>query len=213
MAKKKAQTRSNPLTSEDVPPSWIKAPVKREPVLKNATLDDYVWLGENGDIDTSSLKTELFGPEAALNQILGAIIDAYPREDRASREVRLADAVWALTGAPSSKRGPKERSSDDRLLSIIAREYFKDVYRLTPRKRKLATLIRLALRETGVDRELNRSDIAPEIRRLRDKFHLRKDKFLVEISEQSEVEAYKHSRLLATAMQTLNALGIKTKLP
>jgi hypothetical protein len=212
MAKRKVPTQPDIPTDENSPPPWVKPRTRGVSVLKNASIDDYFWFGEDGNLDATALKAKLFSPEAALRQILGAIIDAHPREDRASRDVRLADAIWALTGKSSSKRGPKEASSDEQLLSIVAREYFRDVYRLTPKKRSLAALVRLALRETKVDSELNRLEIAPEIRRLQKKFKLSKDELLVAVGEQSEVEAVEHRNLVMKTLEALSALGIKIRM-
>jgi hypothetical protein len=154
------------LTADDDIPSHIPRRKGRSRALINASIEDYVWLGEDGELSVARMEQELFGPQAALQLILKPIIQAHSIDRKLSEAARLSAAMRALMGVKTPTRGPKKRPSDKELLEIIATEFLRDFYNLTEKRRAFKELVRFALRATTGIKDLDEDDVEKHRRRL-----------------------------------------------
>jgi hypothetical protein len=88
--------------------------------------EDHIWIGEDGQLDSSDWIEGHFGLIHPLENILRVIVEAHPNSDLESPQVRLEQALKALVGY-RPRRGRKPARIDT--LLMIARDWWEEYCR------------------------------------------------------------------------------------
>src|SRR5580704_2881601 len=195
--------------------------------------EDIAWAGEEfltGGADRErgekfdAIKRTIFNSRYALRLILSQIICHHP-VDKRSDEARLDAALNALLGpdpgrvqeghegetAPEKPRGGRKELADENLLRIVAREYLRDTYGFSEKRRTVTELYRAAIYEAIRDwRSMSADQIDKIRRRLANKFTDRaaRDRIMIEYTGSSEYEARRYIDLANRTLPFFRALGL-----
>jgi hypothetical protein len=197
--------------------------------------EDIAWVGEEfltGDADRErdekfdAVARTIFDSRYALRLILTEIIRHHPvAVGKRSDEARLDAALNALLGpdtgtvqeghegetAPDKPRGGRKELADENLLRIVAREYLRDTYGFSEKRRTVTELYRAAIYEAIRDwRSMSADQIDKIRRRLANKFTDRaaRDRIMIEYTGSSEYEARRYIDLANRTLPFFRALGL-----
>jgi hypothetical protein len=181
--------------------------------------EDRVWVGQDRSpssdeeiearfAEFDEMDREIFGPEAALRAIALEVIRKHPDPDT-SVETRVDNVLTGLLGRDVGY-GRKALASDEQALAVMGREWLLDHFGFTGQKRHTSELCRIALREIRSPNAYVEDENQTEIRRLRDKFNERKDRFVRLASREMDDDVQHWKAAIRQLLHLLNQLGIKT---
>lgn len=196
----------------------VRAAIFKDPPPEpDFSLGEAIWTGSPGQrIDLDPMLDGDLGEDTALEQILFAIIDAYPDVSvttkgkepklKSLRQVRLEQALKMLVGAVPPKGKIKNEYEAD--LERIAWRYFVAAHTTAPSK--------TALRDIIVSEVVSEDDRARLNHKLVDNLirgHLRewgrhKDRLLVKVSSRGLPEVEERERDIKQVIRLLGKLGI-----
>lgn len=188
-------------------------PLSRE----QSPLDEAIWTGSPGQrIDLGAMLDRDLAEHTALEQILLAIIDAYPDVSvrakgkepkiKSPRQVRLEQALKMLVGAvPPSGKIKNEYEAD---LERIAWRYFVAAHTTTPCKTTLRDIIVSEVVSDEDRARLNHEQIDNLIRGHLREWGRHKDRLLVKVSSRGLPEVEERERDIKQVIRLLEKLGI-----
>ena len=105
MARQKAKFGRRVIQSPEDIPDHLKHFANLDSVpLGNLTIDDYVWLGDDGKLDPQSIVNEVTAPAALLRLVVQAIVGGNPSTKSAEDRVEAAMRALLGTGGPKGRR-------------------------------------------------------------------------------------------------------------
>ena len=179
---------------------------------ENFEVKDIAWMGDDGaseDYVDQFLEKVGFDRRSPFELLLLAINDANPISNRPTREVRLEQALAALTGDGRRKRGMDEKDDYDLLLQM-GWEYHCDFWRLRhpPEIGPIARRCIECLPAKDPRRNEGMVDVISAVKRLRNKFAENKDLYIARATSQMDHRRMDKLRALAEIVERMQELGI-----
>ncbi len=157
-------------------PNYLPREKSVPSVLQGATIDDYVWLGVDGQLDPDVLVEECLSPSVLLRSVLLAIVKANPSSD-GPHEKRVRVAMKALLGK-GPRMGRPDASKYDDPLDYMIDSYARGFYGLGPTANSLNALAEQVLQREPEYSAMDDESKASRRRTLRERFEADKDRLL-----------------------------------
>lgn len=182
-------------------------------LLQNVTIEDFLWVGDDGNLDVASQHEHLASPAELLKLVVSSIVTANPTCGIETNDSRVNAALAALLGQSDALRGRPELSSDDWILKKMADEYLLGFFGLKPQYNSLNALADWALKQEpkygngSVEWQQNRSKTI--IR----KFQRKRDALLLQQSTRTDEDMKAAQAKVEMVLKAIETMGIKVRIP
>lgn len=186
-------------------PPHLRGKGKTATLLQNATVEDFAWLGQDGELDVDGLMDELCSPQALLRAVVVSVIKAYPNTPE-NLDERLKSAMASLTGR-SRARGRSETDRYDDDVRAMAEAYFLGFVGLDTQAPSLNALAHSTLSFGPAYNDRDDEQKGDRRKALRERFAKQRDRLLVRMTA-DESELRETLAKVNRAVDALRELGI-----
>jgi hypothetical protein len=209
MTKKKGFGKPVPL-HDDIP-SHLRGGKTVPSILVNRSVDDYAWLGDDGNWNPQRVLDDLIAPAALLRLVVQAIVAGNPSPAN-TPEDRIEKAMRALLGK-KGVRGRRNLSSDAPILNRMADEYLRGFYGFKDSHPSLNALADWALRNEPGFAEGSEEWRENRRRTISRKFQKHQDRLLAEFASSNDMEIQEALAGTRAVLKALDDLGIRLQMP